>query len=127
MPLEEDNNVLGVRQEDPEMIEAIHQARGTLGQFLENFISPQPNQTSFLLKVVFEENGEREHIWMADLELHTDPPTGVVANEPGLQGLRYMERVPFSPSDVTDWMYLEDGALVGGFTTRLLLKKRRPQ
>jgi hypothetical protein len=95
MPHEEDPNVLGVRAGDPEMVEAINQARATLGQFLENFISPQPNQTGFLLKVVFEESGKREHIWMADLVLNTDPQRESLRMNPAFQafdtwsGLRF--------------------------------------
>jgi uncharacterized protein YegJ (DUF2314 family) len=50
---------------------------------------------------------------------------GVVANEPQTPGLVYMTRVSFSVGNVTDWMYLEDGFLVGGFTTRLLQSRER--
>jgi uncharacterized protein YegJ (DUF2314 family) len=48
----------------------------------------------------------------------------VVANEPRIKGLSYMERVSFLPAQITDWMYMQDGKLVGGFTTRVLLRSQ---
>ncbi len=41
-------------------------------------------------------------------------PSGVVAIEPKLPSLKFMQRVGFEPSHVSDWMYVEDGYLVGG-------------
>jgi uncharacterized protein YegJ (DUF2314 family) len=103
-----------------EMARAISAARETMHQFLDVFFNPKPNQRNFLLKVRFEEGDKSEHIWIADLDLSTNPPTGIVANEPAIQHLKYLQRVPFSHTNVTDWMYLEDEFLVGGYTTRVL-------
>jgi uncharacterized protein YegJ (DUF2314 family) len=105
-----------------EMSEAIDRARSSIRDFLGAFENPKPNQTSFLIKARFEDNGSSEHIWLADLDFSTRPATGVVANEPDIRSLTYMERVPFLPDQVSDWMYMEDGKLVGGFTTRVLLR-----
>ncbi len=72
--------------------------------------------------------GERtEHIWLADLDLSTMPGTGTVANETDFPGLTYMQRASFKPDQITDWMYLEDDKLVGGYTTRVLLRRTKPQ
>jgi uncharacterized protein YegJ (DUF2314 family) len=91
-------------------------------RFFDALASPaaEGRTTSFLLKVAFSEGGEVEHIWLADLDFSSPQPTGVVANEPTLRGMRFMERVGFELARVTDWMYVEDGRLVGGYTTRLL-------
>ena len=49
------------------------------------------------------------------------------ANEPQLPGLRFMERTTFHPSQFTDWMYIEDGFLVGGFITRVIRAGMSPE
>jgi len=115
-----DDQIVRVDGEDEEMLAAINAARQSLRQFLLAFFAPKPNQKSFLVKVAFSDQDVTEHVWLADLEFMSTPPTGIVANEPGIQSINYMERVPFSAADITDWMYYEDGCLVGGFTTRVL-------
>jgi uncharacterized protein YegJ (DUF2314 family) len=107
------------------MLGAIGEARRTIDSFIQTFLNPKPNQKSFLLKVVFEHPKGNEHIWLADLDLASAPPTGVVANEPRIPGLKFMSGVAFSVSDVTDWMYLEGDFLVGGFTTRVLQAREK--
>jgi uncharacterized protein YegJ (DUF2314 family) len=111
---------------DEEMTSAINKARQSVKQFLEAFFAPKANQRSFLLKVGFDDQGGTEHIWLADLDLDSSPPTGVVANEPRIRGLSFMQRVPFDFKLITDWMYYEDDCLVGGFTTRILQRSARP-
>ena len=112
---------------DPEMSAAIQAARETISSFFDAFEDPQPNQTGFLLKIRYVEGERSEHIWLADLDFATMPATGTVANETTFPGLAYMQRGSFVPDQITDWMYLEDDKLVGGYTTRLLLRRSQPQ
>jgi uncharacterized protein YegJ (DUF2314 family) len=120
------HEIVEVSSEDAEMLSAINEARKSLRQFLEAFFAPKPNQKHFLLKVCFEEQDESEHIWLADLDLSSTPPTGVVANEPRIQSIEYLQRVSIDFKLLSDWMYYEDGCLVGGFTTRVLQQSARP-
>ncbi|MEI9865469.1 MAG: DUF2314 domain-containing protein [Limisphaerales bacterium] len=60
---------------------------------------------------------------MADLTFSGQTPCGVVANEPAIPNLKFMQKVEFHPSQITDWMYIEDGYLVGGFTTKLIRER----
>ena len=120
-----DDEVVPVLDDDAEMVEAINAARASLGQFIAAFLNPKANQESFLLKVRFGHEGEIEHIWMAGLDLGSVPSTGVIANEPKLPGLKFMQRCSFTPNDITDWMFMQDDTLVGGFTTKLLQKRQR--
>lgn len=120
MQANEPDEVISVSSEDPEMELAIKEAKQSIGGFLKAFFEPKPNQTSFLVKVVFDGPDIQEHIWLADLDLNSTPPSGVVANETKIPGVVYMDRVSFTADRITDWMYLEDGFLVGGFTTKVL-------
>jgi uncharacterized protein YegJ (DUF2314 family) len=118
--------LISVKSDDEKMVAAINSARKSLKQFLDAFFAPKPNQKHFLLKVAFHYQEETEHIWLADLDLASTPVTGVVANEPKIPTLEYMQRVPFNASDITDWMYYEDENLVGGFTSQVLQASKRP-
>jgi uncharacterized protein YegJ (DUF2314 family) len=120
------DEIVAVGGGNEEMLSAINTARQSLRQFLDAFFAPKANQKSFLLKVAFDDQDKTEHIWLADLDLMSSPPTGVVANEPGIRSLSFMQRVPFEAAMITDWMYYEDDCLVGGFTTRVLQPSARP-
>jgi uncharacterized protein YegJ (DUF2314 family) len=121
-----DDAIYTFDESDPAMGAAIDEARRNLRTFFEAFIAPKANQTSFLLKVLFEVDGEREHIWMADINAAVFPLEGTVANEPRLPGLEFMKRTTFHPMQISDWMYLEDGYLVGGFTTQAIRARLSP-
>ena len=38
-----------------------------------------------------------------------------------------MHRVEFDPAQITDWMYIENGYLVGGYTTCLIRQRMTPE
>jgi len=112
--------VVRVTDTDGDMNAAIVRAQASLDQFFENFSNPKATQQSFLLKVRFEIKGEVEHIWLADLNITTLEMSGTVANEPQIRALTFMQQVKFVRAQITDWMYLDDGFLVGGFTTKAI-------
>jgi uncharacterized protein YegJ (DUF2314 family) len=119
--------VVQVRSDNDEIAQAILQAKQTIGQFLTAFRDPKPNQTGFHFKVRFEVDDVAEHIWLTDLDLESKPPTGSVANDGRLAGYEFGKRVSFQKAWVTDWTYTEDGEMVGGYTTRVLMKLRKRQ
>jgi len=59
----EQDNVVAMKADDPEMLDAINQARQSLDSFIQALLNPKSNQTSFLLKVVFDDRDVQEHIW----------------------------------------------------------------
>lgn len=120
--IETQDIVVPVAGANQEMGDAIDQARASMQDFFKAFENPQPGQTGFSIKARFDDDSSSEHIWLADLDFSTRPATGLVANEPQIESVSYMERVPFLPDQITDWMYLEHGRLIGGFTTRVLLR-----
>lgn len=119
--------IIPFESQDSGMNQAIEQARRTLPKFLDAFSHPTGDQASFLLKVRFQSGGENEHIWLADLDLSKSRLQGTIANEPKLRGLAFMQRVTFRMSDVSDWMYVQSGYLVGGYTTRLIRSRLSAQ
>ena len=116
-------NVSSVSSEDPEMLAAIHEARASVKKFLDAFVAPQPKQRAFLVKIAFVKDGDVEHLWLADLNLAGARPTGVIANPPLRKDLKFKQRVEIDFTFLSDWMYVDEGKLVGGFTTRLLRRR----
>jgi uncharacterized protein YegJ (DUF2314 family) len=114
------DTIVSFSSEDERMEFAVDEARRTLRTFFEAYTSPKSNQTAFLLKAMFESGSNTEHIWLADINASVMPLEGTIANETDFPGLSFMQRVTFEPMQITDWMYIEDGYLVGGYTTRVI-------
>ena len=114
------DNLMPVKISDGGMNRAIEEARRTLPEFLRAFSRPMRNQSEFMLKARFEVGGQGEHVWLEDLDLSRATPRGRIANKPQVLDFGFMQRVSFQWPDVSDWMYVEDGSLVGGHTTRFI-------
>ncbi len=120
--------VVQVPSGNDQMAQAILDAKESIATFLKAFRHPAPNQGGFHLKVRFERDGQVEHMWLGDLHLGSPSGThasGVVANDVRLEGFAFGKRVEFEKSEVTDWMFTEDGEIVGGYTTKVLMRLRK--
>ena len=121
------DNIVSYSSEDVEMNTAIREAKASFRQFIAALCQPTERQKGFLVKVVFGEGDTREHIWLADLDFRGGKQSGVVAVEPNLLSLRFMQRVEFELSCISDWMYVEDGYLIGGYTTQVIRERMTPE
>jgi uncharacterized protein YegJ (DUF2314 family) len=65
-----------------------------------------------------------EHIWMAEVKKLPDGRYSArFANQPrDLPGKRVGDQVEFAQADISDWMFMRNGKIVGGETIRPLLK-----
>jgi uncharacterized protein YegJ (DUF2314 family) len=120
--------IVEVANNDPEMIAAIEDARNTLYFFLENFQSPKPNQTYFSIKARFPYGADsHEHMWIDDLIFSGQEFSGILGNDPRyVLDLKYGDKVTVKVSDVTDWMIVENGKLIGGYTLLVLRNRMSP-
>lgn len=65
-----------------------------------------------------------EHIWLANIEYKDGQYTGVVDNVPlSIKNVKMGDTLNISNADITDWFYIEDGKLYGGYTIRVLRDK----
>jgi uncharacterized protein YegJ (DUF2314 family) len=119
--------VVPVGVDDKEMNVAIQQAQASLNEFIRRFEHPEKNDKWFLVKGRFTCGDEVEHIWVADLTYRDNAFSGVIANEPNMQCLHFKEAVTVPFKDITDWMYVSQNRLVGGFTTRVLYYRMSPK
>lgn len=116
--------IVDVRTTDPEMNTAIARARGTLPTFWASYDAPKPSETGHALKVRFSTRRGGEHIWIGDVKkLPNATYSGLFANEPrDLPGKRAGDAVKFSEADISDWMFMRNGKIVGGETIKPTLK-----
>ena len=119
-----EDEVVPVEGANDTMSDAIDQARSSIGDFFKAFENPQPGQTDFHIKARFTDGTQAEHIWLSELDFKTRPATGIVSNEPQIGSVSFMERVAFLPDQISDWMYRDGGRVVGGFTTKVLLRAK---
>ena len=122
---EDRSPVVDVRTTDPEMNTAIARARRTLPTFWGSYEAPKPSETGHALKVHFSTRKGGEHIWMAEVKKLPDGRySGRFANQPrDLPGKRAGDLVEFTEADISDWMFLRNGKIVGGETIRPMLKR----
>ncbi len=125
---QKDDEVTAISAEDMEMNAAISKAQSTLTNFIAALASPQPNQKYFLVKGKFPSGNTIEHIWVADVTFDGKVFRGVIANDPEiLSGLSFKQHVEVQPIQVSDWMFIQDGKLVGGYTSRVLRDRMTEQ
>jgi uncharacterized protein YegJ (DUF2314 family) len=122
---EDRSPVIDLSSGNAEMNAAIAKGRATLPTFWASYEAPKPSETGHSLKVRFpnpRNNGE--HIWMADVKKTADGRySGRFANAPrDLLGKKAGEVALFNEADISDWMFMRYGKIVGGETIRPLLK-----
>ena len=118
-----------VNDDDKQLEHASGHARRTVGEFITALNSPQPGQRDFQVKKLFiTKDGQAEHIWLADVKFNGNRFVGVVDNKPShIPGLKVGDRASVNPDEISDWSYVNNGKLVGGYTIRVLYAELSPE
>ena len=112
---------------NPEMLAAIEQARASLDDFLELVRHPEPETSTFKLKIIVRDGPAMETFWVKPFWIRDDGFEGTIANTPEVvRNVSLGETVNFSRDDVVDWGYVRNGRQVGSFTVCVLFKYMRP-
>ncbi|SNR62164.1 YegJ family protein [Flavobacterium sp. ov086] len=111
--------IYNVESDDKEMSEAIKKANQTLTDFNSALQNPKIEVKS--LKVKFETANGNEHIWLSNIEYKDGKYWGILDNEPEyITEYKIGDKIEIDNSKISDWMYLENGKLFGGYTIKLL-------
>jgi uncharacterized protein YegJ (DUF2314 family) len=124
------DEVIYVKSGDRTMTAAIAKAQASLETFRTVLAAPPAGTKSFSVKVGFPWGikDDREHIWLTEPKLAATTVTGTINNEPvDATSLKLGEVVTAPLADISDWMYVENGVLRGGYTLRVLLDKMSPE
>jgi uncharacterized protein YegJ (DUF2314 family) len=119
--------VFDVDENHKEMREAVRRARRTVGRFITALQHRTSEQKDFEVKKPFVQKGRVEHMWLAEVTFSGNRFHGRVDNHPHfIKGLKYGDRVSVNPDEISDWAYLDDGRLVGGYTIKALYEGLSP-
>lgn len=122
------DEVINVERDDPEMLAAIAKARGTLPQFWQAFETMEHGESNFALKVRIDDGGNTEHFWATDIEKRDGLIWGTINNDPNLvRSVKLGDRIKIPEVDISDWLYMRDGKMVGNETVKPLFKKMPPE
>ena len=117
--------IYNVEEDDSEMNKAIEKAKQTLDSFDYAYKNYTRVFTFFSLKKKFEENGNVEHIWIGNIQKFDNGKyIGVIDNLPEkIKNVKLGDTVEIDKKDVSDWMYIKNSELHGGYTIRLLRER----
>jgi len=109
---------------DKEMNEAIKTARQTIKEFNQAILSGNKNYRAFTLKVRFPTPKGFEHIWLSGISFKENKYSGIVDDVPeAIPNMKMGDTVKIRSEDITDWIYLDQKKLRGGYTIRVIRKR----
>lgn len=109
---------------DPEMAAAIAKARSRLPEFWKALAQPAGGESGFALKVAIRDGTEVEHFWLVDVSRNGERYSGTINNDPEVvHSVQSGQRYDFGEADISDWMFMRNGKIVGNETMRPLLKR----
>ncbi len=107
---------------------AVKEARKTVEKFVAALEHPGPGQQDFEVKKPFIQGNQVEHIWLSDVQLVGKHFQGRIDNQPRkISGLKLGQIVSVHLKDISDWLYIDNGKLVGGYTVRVHYNELSPQ
>lgn len=110
-----------IENDDPKMNAAMKKARASIDEFVVAFNKADASTSAFAIKVEFTQGEDTEHMWVLPGNLDSGKYQGVLNNEPAyITNVKLGDNVKFGKSEISDWMYVRDGKLVGGYTLRVL-------
>jgi len=118
-----------VERGDPDMAVAYKRARETLPDFLKLAREPRPTTKAFAVKVPipYGNRNDAEFFWISPFEQRGETYVGRVSNTPRLaKTVKLGQAIQFAEAEIVDWLYQEDGKMIGNFTTCALLKREPP-
>ena len=122
-------DVYQVKENDPQLNQAIEKAKLTIQYFKNSLEQHNPNQTYFSIKTKLTDGNHIEHIWLDAVEISDNIVYGIANNAPtNLRNIELGAKIGVSEADISDWLIIEENRLIGGYTIRAIRDKMsRPQ
>jgi uncharacterized protein YegJ (DUF2314 family) len=114
---------------DVEMEAAFQQARNTLDSFIQKIGTTHPNRSLVALKVRFVlPDDSSQDIWVDQITYEDQNGAfhGVMGDDIPTLKLSVDDKIRIDQKDIVDWMIVEDGKLIGGYTIRLAYERMTP-
>lgn len=127
-PASEAGNFVNVEADDPAMQAAHAEAQRTFSAYLRAAAAPAPGTQNYMVKVKIADRFGVEHFWVKDVGRDGAGFAGVIDNAPvTVKSVKLGQRYAFGADDISDWMYMKDGKIHGGYTIRALAPKLPPE
>lgn len=119
---------VNVPDKDRAMDRAMNHAQHSLGFFIAVLRANKPDDDGFEIKKAFVDGDAVEQLWIADLSFDGKNFEGKINNKPiDVHNVKLGQKVTVSPREVSDWMFIKNGNLMGGYTTRVLYARLSPE
>lgn len=113
---------------DAGMESAFQEARDTLSFFIERIAEPHPNRTYVAVKVRFyTSDGLSQDIWVDNVTYTDETFRGYMGDDIPSLKLGFGEEIVIPTENIVDWMIVEAGKLIGGYTIRLAYERMSPE
>ena len=127
-PSQEPARTVQLEQADEEVMQIAEDARDTLTGFFRRINSAGAEESDFCVKYPFAVNDDSgidtEQIWLTGIRFRDGTYYGILAGTPRcLDGMKRGDTVAFDTEMITDWMYVRNGKIIGGYSIKYLLEK----
>jgi uncharacterized protein YegJ (DUF2314 family) len=113
---------------DMEMEAAFQHARNSLDAFIQRIDTPHPNRTLVAVKVRFVlPDSSTQDLWVDQITYKDGSFHGTMGDDIPTLKLSVDDKITIPRKDIVDWMIVEDGKLIGGYTIRLAYKRMTPE
>lgn len=113
---------------DVEMEAAFQQARDTLDSFIEKIGTSHPDRSLVAIKVrFFLPDGSTQDLWVDRISYQAGSFHGTMGDDIPTLKLSIDDKITIARKDIVDWMIVEEGKLIGGYTIRLAFERMTPE
>jgi len=113
---------------DVEMEAAFQQARDTLDSFIQKIATSHPGRTLIAVKVRFIlPDSSTQDLWVDRITFQDNEFHGTMGDDIPTLKLSIDDKITIARKDIVDWMIVEDGKLIGGYTIRLAFQRMTPE
>lgn len=116
--------VTDIDEDDVGMNQAIDKARLTVDQFIAVLQNPNDGQSKFSVKMPVRDDKTTEHMWLSNVRFSDGRFSGDLNNEPvKVSGVKIGDTLSVAKDEISDWMYMQDSKIVGGYSIRYLMNR----
>jgi uncharacterized protein YegJ (DUF2314 family) len=119
-----------IESSNPDMAAAFKKARATLPVFLKLALAPPPSIRGFAVKIgiPYGDRNDAEFFWMSPFKPEGDKYVGSINNTPRFaKTVKLGQVIQFTESEIVDWLYQENGRIIGNYTACAFLKREPPE
>ena len=132
--IREPSRIMLIDQADGELAQIAEDARDTLPGFFWHLARARAGEKQFYIKYPFPADDETgvsatggvvtEQIWLTGIHFKNNRYYGQLTSVPmHLSGMKPGDTVIFEADDITDWMFVRSGRIIGGLSVKYLLEK----